>query len=307
MTDPFLIMTLDGGGLCGLYTLSVLESILVKVPDLLDRVDLFAGTSTGGLITLALAMGMTVAQVIQLYLDRGAEIFDRSWARAILSPFGLTQAKYDNTGLIKVCQDTFGGRTLGTLKKRVMVPSFRLKGDADSGQDAEWGPCFFHNLDPVFNGYYNQLAADVAIRTSSAPTFFPSYQGYIDGGVACNDPAMAAVALAVAKERVPLTNVRVLSLGTGTTLRYVQGANLNWGGAQWIRDIVNVFMDSMPGVTNQQLEWLLGTHYQRLDAICPDVPMDDLSAMPDLIAEGKTADLTDILQWLPLNYVKSST
>jgi patatin-like phospholipase/acyl hydrolase len=70
------ILSLDGGGIKGLYTSRVLqhfeELYSVKIADCFD---LICGTSTGGLITLALASGHTAKSIGDFYESRGKQIF----------------------------------------------------------------------------------------------------------------------------------------------------------------------------------------------------------------------------------------
>ena len=77
------ILALDGGGVCGVFSLMVLRRIesLCRAergrPGLVlrDEFDFFAGTSTGAIIAAFPAWGMTVDEVLQLYEGRGAEMF----------------------------------------------------------------------------------------------------------------------------------------------------------------------------------------------------------------------------------------
>jgi len=55
---------------------------------------MFAGTSTGEILTLALAACLTPREVRDLYVANGKLIFDASWARDVVEVGGLTGSKY---------------------------------------------------------------------------------------------------------------------------------------------------------------------------------------------------------------------
>jgi hypothetical protein len=92
-----------------------------------------------------------------------------------------------------------------------------------------------------------QLAYKVGLYTSVAPTYFPTVDGYIDGGVYASNPSMCALAQSQ-DPRVPghpaLEEVVLLYLGTGTSRVYIQGKRLDWGYAQW-KPLVNVMLDGI--------------------------------------------------------------
>src|ERR1700735_3881139 len=83
------ILSLDGGGIRGVFTLEVLlqvEKLLrahyaVQEPSktadfvLRDHFDFVAGTSTGAIIAACLCWGMKVQSVLDLYLERGPNMF----------------------------------------------------------------------------------------------------------------------------------------------------------------------------------------------------------------------------------------
>src|SRR6516164_4947550 len=85
---PKRILALDGGGLRGILTLGLLRQIESTLRSrhgddpgfrLCHYFDLIAGTSTGAIIAAALAMGMTVEEVIGHYQQLGRVVFAKGW------------------------------------------------------------------------------------------------------------------------------------------------------------------------------------------------------------------------------------
>src|SRR5207247_1022241 len=177
----YCILSVDGGGIRGLYAAVLLDRLTREVPTLVDRADLVAGTSTGGIIALGLAHGLAPADLVALYRDRAKAIFDDSWLDDLKDLGGLTGADYDNDKLKTRMEDVLGKKTrLKQLKKRVLVPTFDLDNESPDPGKRMWKPKFFHNY-PGPDSDGGELVVDVALRTSAAPTYFPTYQGYIDG------------------------------------------------------------------------------------------------------------------------------
>ena len=66
--DPFRILCLDGGGIRGAFVAAFLSEIEEHLEFPLWRYfDLIAGTSTGGIIALCLAMGEPASRVCDLF------------------------------------------------------------------------------------------------------------------------------------------------------------------------------------------------------------------------------------------------
>ena len=196
----FRILSLDGGGIRGVLTAVLLDRLQQQYPKLLneqsDKVTLFAGTSTGGILSMGLAEGLSPQQIRDLYVVNGKSIFDSTWLRDIVDIGGLAGAKYDNGNLKHVLQQIFTGKRLDDLKRRVLIASFQLDNEASDPAKRSWKPKIFHNF-PGPDSDGAALVVDVAMETSAAPTYFPSYNGYIDGGVIANNPSMAALAQAL--------------------------------------------------------------------------------------------------------------
>ena len=92
---PYYIMSFDGGGIRGYLSILILRKLLKENPDILDKIDLFAGTSTGGIIALGLAYGIDIDVILELYRYKGGEIFKDS-VLDNLKDFGFLQG-FDNT------------------------------------------------------------------------------------------------------------------------------------------------------------------------------------------------------------------
>lgn len=296
------IISFDGGGIRGVLTAAVLERLAAAHPSLIGNATLLAGTSTGGLIALGLANGMAPADLRRLYQDSGASIFDNSGR---FSLGGKLRSKYSNDNLKQTVSGIFGNRTLGELAKEVLVPSF----DLDANQDTPargWKAKFFTNR--AGEGDRAELVADVALRTSAAPTVFPIYQGYIDGGVVANNPSVAALAQ-VMKHRAgrPIvdltTDVLLLSLGTGTSFRWIDSTDGEWGGVDWIRDgrIVDLMLEGVGDVADFQCRQILDNRYNRLAPVFPPdvvVDLDDASMVEYLVSYANKVELKTTLEWL---------
>src|SRR5437762_14010774 len=106
MMERFQILSLDGGGIKGLFSAAVLAAIEADLNvNIAEHFDLIVGTSTGGIIALALGFGLRPQQIVDFYADDGAEIF-RNWFKTRT----LTQwvcRKFPQDRLRTALQDTF--------------------------------------------------------------------------------------------------------------------------------------------------------------------------------------------------------
>lgn len=302
MPIKYRIISCDGG-LRGIVTLTLLHRLQEQVPDLITTTNMFAGTSTGGIIALALANVKPPAEFCDFYVQNGHKIFDRSWQRDLMDIGGVSGAEYDN-GMLKSCLiDKFGMLKLGDLQHDVFIPSFEL--DNHDTARRSWNPRFFHNLKGV-DSDRDELVVDVAMRTSAAPTYFPSYGSFVDGGMCANNPSMAALAQTQdlrceIEPRPSIDQIAILSLGTGVVLNYIAGENLDWGLAHWAKPLVNLLMDATAGIADYQCKQLLRDNYFRLAPMFPpgvNIKLDEWQRAADLVAFANQVDLTDTVAWL---------
>lgn len=302
--ERYRILSIDGGGIRGVYAAVLLDRLAVACPSFLEHVDLVAGTSTGGIIALGLADDLAPSDLVKLYRDNARKIFDDSWLDDLKDVGGLYGADYDNEKLRDVLKGVFGKKKLASLGKRVLVPAFDLDSGKVRGKVRMWKPKFFHNF-PGPDSDGSELVVDVALRTSAAPTYFSSYQGYIDGSVVAINPSVAALAQALDGEAANqlLENVRLFSIGTGINPTYIEGQDLDWGFAQWAKPLITLMSDGVMGVADYQCAHILDEHYHRLAPVLPKaIALDDANKIDDLIRYAKAEDLKDAIAWLQQHF-----
>lgn len=267
---PFQILSLDGGGIKGLFSAAILAHVEEDLQcRITDHFDLIIGTSTGSIIAVGLGLGLRPRDIVNFYLKHGPEIFPTSGFSQKFAGFRhLFRRKFDNKALEQALRECFGERLLGESTTRLVVPSF------DVGRN---DVCLFKTPHhPRLIRDHKLKAWQVAMSSAAAPTYFPAVRSIesrrlIDGGVWANNPLMVAITEAKGLLGVPLENIRVLSLGTTDPIQ--TGADkLDAGGLwTWRRDVVRVaFRGQSVGATNQA-KLLLGDHnVLRVDPIVPD-------------------------------------
>lgn len=231
---PFKILSIDGGGIRGVFPaayLAELEQRFLGGGSVANHFDLIAGTSTGGIITLALGKGMTAQDALRIYTERGERIFPTEagwpkllrWARSIFKP------KHDQAVLKAELEEEFGTTLFGASQSRCVIPSF----------DGQYGEPVIYKTPhhPDYKLDQHKGMVDIALHTTAAPTIFPAVKDnglvMIDGGIWANNPIMNALVDALACFDVARENVRILSIGTGEATFSLSEAAQTGGKKDW--------------------------------------------------------------------------
>lgn len=301
----FRILSCDGGGVRGIFSSRVVARLREMVPGFLDKVDLFAGTSTGSLLAAGLAAGMMPAELTQIYRDRSHLLFDRTLIQELENPLEGWRAKFGSAGRRQVLGEVFGDRRLGELERSVVIVAYQL--DSGPGTNPRtMAPRVFHN----FEGPDRDLrVADALLRSSAGPIYFPTYQGFVDGGVVANNPSMVAVAHALDPSIANrlFRDLRLLSIGTGMNPIYIEGQDLDWGWARWGMKLADMIMDGGEELVDHQCKHLLRERYQRIDVRLPrPIPLDAVSDIPFLASAADQVDLTAVAAWLKQEWESES-
>lgn len=318
--DTYRILSIDGGGTRGILPAVLLDCIYKdfgKEPS--DLFDMYAGTSTGGIICLGLAAGLKTEKLVDLYLNESKNIFHETFFDRLTGLDEHLRANYQHRKFKKILDDIFGTKTLGDVHKdaefgakgkEVMVCSFDLSPEREADRNCNYRPVIYHSS---FIRDQQETLVDLALRTSAGPTYFPVYQKkYVDGGIAINNPAMAAVAYAVNDSEAKgedkgkylengykglqkdLKALRVFSLSTGTSnLNRIEESKVgagNWGNIQWIKYLPELLTESNVQSTIYYVKNMLGN--DRLLRLDPDFNDKEL-AHKSLWGRSIPMDTTD--------------
>ena len=226
---PFHILSLDGGGIKGIFTAAILAGMERQYLDgapVADYFDLVVGTSTGGIIALGLAAGVPAADLLSLYLNQGGEIFPPRF-RVMRKIRQYFHAAYKRRPLDSILAGVLGDRQLRDASCRLCIPSL----------DGRHGDVYVfktpHHSDYKRDG--DELMTKVAAATSAAPTFFKPLRrdGYIfaDGGVWANNPIMIGLVEALSAFSTRREDISILSIGCGDTPYTIQRWQVALGGA----------------------------------------------------------------------------
>jgi len=309
----FKVLSLDGGGIRGAFSASFLATIESHTGNRASACfDLYAGTSTGGIVATALAAGFAADQIVEFYRERGPEIFtpyrpkltcrQRLVMRAVrcLLPAAngaaIFHAKYDGNALREALSEVFGSRTLGDLDRRLLLPSVNLV----KGQTKVFKT-------PHLTDYFHDASVsliDAVMATTAAPTYFPAAvldagSAYCDGGVWANNPAIVAYAevcrmaqnlnKAPEPRAIAADEVAMLSIGTGRRTYSFEPPGCQAGLAVWGTRLFEVPSTAQAQGAVFQACYLLGERYKRIDYDLPDKSweLDSVEVIEKLIHLGR--------------------
>ena len=287
MEQTFQILSLDGGGIRGLFSAAILSSIEQDLKtSIREHFDLIVGTSTGGIIAIGLGLGLESKSLVDFYLHHCSQIFKNPFRmRSVLQ---WVRRKYPAEPLSKALQSVLGDKLFGHSTKRLVIPSYNL-GDDDV--------YLFRTPHHVrLRRDWRVPAWQVALATASAPTFFPAFHDVsrhrlIDGGVWANNPAMVGLVEAIGTLDAKMTDIKILSIGTYDAVntrpaRLDEGGKVSWGRGAAVVDVI--LRAQSIGVSNQ-VRFLLGTdRFLRIDPRVPgaDISLDLPCQADDLISRA---------------------
>ena len=237
---PRRLLALDGGGILGIIALEILKEIETQLAAKSGQgsdfrlgryFDYVGGTSTGAIIATALAIGMSVNDVIEFYKTSGAAMFTKA-------PFyKRLWANYKSKPLTKKLQDVLGNRTFGAQDLQCLLLIVTYNANTNSPWPVSNNPFakYNHPRHPQCN---LKVPLWKLVRASTAaPTFFAPEEMhldsedperpffFVDGGVTpYNNPAYALYRMATLPSYrlnwpTGESELMLVSVGTGSAPR----------------------------------------------------------------------------------------
>lgn len=244
------ILSLDGGGAKGFYTIGVLEELeaLLGRRRLYECFDLIYGTSTGAIIAALLALGDDVASIHSHYKKHVPDVMGKH------SPEAKSEA------LKRLAEEVFKGASFSDAKTALGIVATRWDFER---------PMIFKKLVEQAHGRQSSFVpgfgCTIAEAVRASCSAYPYFTRPIlktgkeervdlfDGGFAANNPTLFAIADAVAAFKVAPADVTVVSVGVGTypePRKKLKARLLSWAGkafvdAALVQRILNVNTTSM--------------------------------------------------------------
>ena len=230
------VLTIDGGGMRGVYTAAFLNGLLDLFarerdidPATLDigkAFDLIVGTSTGAIIACGAAKGISMQRIVRLYREHGRRIFPmRLHSDARTLPQFVTRPGAIKKGAVALeaalaQEDVLGSTTIGDIEKTrgiaLAIPAVEMSQQKSwVFKTGHWGgerdkkvtlvhACMASSAAPI----YRSLAA------VPADDGLGGHRVFADGGLWANNPVLVGLLDALKMQGRESDNIEIFAAGT---------------------------------------------------------------------------------------------
>jgi patatin-like phospholipase/acyl hydrolase len=255
------VLSLDGGGAKGFYTLGALTEIEALIGGkLCEKFDLIFGTSTGAIIAALLGLSYAVNDVKVLYSDHVVKVV-RRW---------LPSRK--SAALEGLAAEVFGTQKFDCFRTRVGIVGTRW--------DDERPIIFKTHADQAYTGAatfepgFGATIGDAVVGSCSAYPFFSRKFVIVsggariqvgDGGYVANNPTLYAIADATETLGFARDEVRVVSIGVG---EYPAPKLRMWKTRKWLGKLPSVkLLQKSLEINTQSMDQLRKVLYREVPTI----------------------------------------
>ena len=224
--SKFKILSIDGGGIRGIFPAMVLANYEAELKakgvekwQVYQNFDLICGTSTGGIMAIALGLGIPAKEIYELYLNNAKTIFGSK--RLPIRQFFVSGHK--RKSLEDLVKKKFAEAKNGEeprlldCKTGVAIPIYDMMEGRPSVLKSKYHDAFVRD--------YHIPAYQAALATSAAPTYFKPHfiskvnHDFADGGLVSNNPSFIGIREVLIDMKNDFPNaepkdVKILNIGT---------------------------------------------------------------------------------------------
>ena len=283
-------LSINGGGIRGIIPCGVLVALEQQTGKLTrDLFSYVAGTSTGALLAAGVAAGIPASELLAVYTTQSKEVFTPTGviadAKRVAEGF-----MYDPGRLHGVLAGIFGSAAAWSMNDcpiGICLPAAAMNG---------------HDWYFVRDGARNAQTTgtvkliDAAVASACAPTYFDHWTitvggqalAFFDGGTGgLANPSYQACVEMFEYDAFTPAETRLVSLGTGF---YPSSSAPPKGLIDVVSWATDTLVDTSEDWVDSAVERQWPGVKQKFDWRLPSgIAMDDLSAIPELLALGKTA------------------
>ena len=284
------VLSIRGGGIRGIIPCCCLIQLESQLGGLTrEHVDYCAGTSTGALLTAAVAAGIPASQLLTVYTGRSKEIFTPTGIAADGKRI-IQGYMYDPKNLDGVLVSVFGPAASWVVNQSpigIMISATAMDGH-------NW---FFVKDNPKNSSSTGSVKLiDAAVASACAPTYFDHWpvagiQGqptlnFFDGGAGGTaNPAYQACVEVFDYDDFTQADTRVVALGTGFFPAPNTPPKGLVGTIGWVTStLVDTSEDWVDDAVKRQWPGVMQTFNPELPS---DIDEADLSAIPTLVEIGQ--------------------
>lgn len=238
----FKILCLDGGGARGYFTSYMIKKIEDEYKiKAYEYFDLIVGTSTGALIAGAIALGIDINEINDMYINDSKMIFK---PRAFPNN-GAIGSKFSREYISKLVRDKYKNMSFEDLKTKLIITAT----DISTGL-----PIIIKSWE---NNKLNLI--DSVLSSSSAPCYFDPFPVddtyFADGCMWANNPVLVGLSQALSDKEFnkSIDEIKILSIGTGKNIckKDIEPISIpfskgdkKWGILGWGLALPNLFLQS---------------------------------------------------------------
>ncbi|WP_234828094.1 patatin-like phospholipase family protein [Sinorhizobium fredii] len=278
---PYRVLSLDGGGAKGFYTLGVLAEIEGMIGCRLhERFDLVFGTSTGSIIGSMIALGMSVDEIHDLY---------RQFVPAIMK---LKRPNEKSAKLAELAQEIFKDAKFDDVKTAVGVVT--TKWVIERPMIFKGSIAQAHGRKGTFQpGFGVSIGDAVQASCSAFPFFAPKTVTtgagdevkLVDGGYCANNPTLYAIADATRALNIAHKDLRVVSVGVGV---YPSPKPSLFSKMYWAKHLLSVqLLQKTLEINTQSMDQLRAILFKDV----PTVRISDTFEQPEMATDLFEHDL----------------